>query len=306
MTDDPKKTDEAGADEDKSEGWDEAEKIAESVRPPPPPPPADDEPSPGHEEDDIDGEEHRDHLARAITKAKAHDDAHPHPLHHEVDDAHAHADHADDADHPSHASDDDDDDDDAPPRIVKKRPALLLAEFGTTAEIIHAAEKVRDAGYTVWDTHTPFPVHGMDKAMGLKDSFIGLLVFCGGLAGVTTAVIMIWWMNGVDYPIVIGGKPPFSLPSSVPIMFELMILFASLTAVFGMFGINKLPRHHHPIFESERFRSATDDKFFLSVEAEDPKFDPERTKQFLSELNPAAIELLEEEVEEEAAAEEQH
>lgn len=168
----------------------------------------------------------------------------------------------------------------------------IVAEFDTPADVYHAAEKVRDAGYTQWDTHSPFPIHGMDKAMGLKDSFLGLLVFAGGATGVTTAVVMIWWMNGVDYPIVIGGKPPFSLPSSVPIMFELMVLFASLTAVFGMFGINKLPRHHHPIFESEKFRAATDDKFFISVESTDAKFDLERTKKLLEGTHPTHIELV--------------
>ncbi len=286
MTDDPKKTD-ASEDEDKSEGWDEAEKVADSIRPPPPPAPekeesedeeSDEEEAPaGHEEDDVDGDEHRDHLARDAANAD-----------------HEHHDH------------EGDDDDAVPAREPKKRPALLLAQFDTTADVLHAAEKVRDAGYTQWDTHSPFPIHGMDKAMGLKDSFLGLLVFVGGLTGVTTAVVMIWWMNGVDYPIIIGGKPPFSLPSSVPIMFELMVLFSALTTVFGMFGINKLPRHHHPIFESDRFRAATNDKFFISVEADDPKFDPERTRAFLNELHPVGIELLEEEVEEEETTEEHH
>ena len=190
------------------------------------------------------------------------------------------------------------------PAMVKKRPALLLAQFESTADVLHAAEKVRDAGYTVWDTHSPFPIHGMDRAMGLKDSFLGMIVFLGGAAGITTAVTMIWWMNGVDYPIVVGGKPPFALPSSVPIMFELMVLFASLTAVFAMFGINKLPRHHHPLFESDRFRAASNDKFFISVEAEDPKFDVVRTKSFLEQLHPTAVELVEEDVDEEKPAEE--
>lgn len=179
----------------------------------------------------------------------------------------------------------------------KKRPALLLAQFGSTADVLHAAEKVRDAGYTVWDTHSPFPIHGMDRAMGLKDSPLGILVFLGGTAGVATAVVMIWWMNGVDYPIIVGGKPPFELASSVPIMFELMVLFSCLTAVFAMFAINKLPRHHHPLFESERFRAATNDQFFISVEAEDPKFDVERTKSFLEQLHPTNVELVEEDFE---------
>ena len=210
--------------------------------------------------------------------------------------------------HEHEGDDDEDEDEDVNEELVplKKRPALLLAQFENTADVLHAAEKVRDAGYTVWDTHSPFPIHGMDRAMGLKDSFLGMIVFLGGATGITTAVTMIWWMNGVDYPIVVGGKPPFALPSSVPIMFELMVLFSALTAVFAMFGINKLPRHHHPLFESDRFRTASNDKFFISVEAEDPKFDVERTKSFLEQLHPTAVELVEEEIEEEKPAEEHH
>ena len=99
-------------------------------------------------------------------------------------------------------------------------PALILAEFDTPAQIMHAAEKFRDAGYTAFDTHTPFPVHGMDAAMGMKDSKLGAIVFPIGLTGTTLAWLMMWWMNGVDYPLVIGGKPPYSLPSMIPIMFE--------------------------------------------------------------------------------------
>jgi len=218
----------------------------------------------------------------------------------------AHA-HEDAHDHEDEDEDEDGDGDEQEPLVaVKKRPALLLAQFESTADVLHAAEKVRDAGYTVWDTHSPFPIHGMDRAMGLKDSFLGMIVFLGGATGITTAVTMIWWMNGVDYPIVVGGKPPFALPSSVPVMFELMVLFSALTAVFAMFGINKLPRHHHPLFESDRFREASNDKFFISVEAEDPKFHVERTKSFLEGLHPSAVELVEEEIEEETPVEEHH
>lgn len=181
------------------------------------------------------------------------------------------------------------------PEIVQeKKPSLLLIEFDSPARLLHAAERVRDAGYTRWDTHSPFPVHGMDHAMGLPDSKLGWIVLIGGLTGVTTAVTMIWWMNGVDYPLIIGGKPPFSLPPSVPIMFELTILFSAFSAVFGMFHLNKIPQHHHPIFESERFRGASDDKFFISVDVSDPKYHSERTKALFEKLHPTHIELVEE------------
>jgi hypothetical protein len=181
----------------------------------------------------------------------------------------------------------------------KKRVALYLAEYDSSAQILHAAEKIRKAGYTKWDTHTPFPVHGMDGAMGLKDSPVGWIVFFSGLTGVSGALLMMWWMGGVDYPLVVGGKPGFTLPSSVPIMFELMVLLSAFGAIFGMLHLNKLPRHHHPVFESDRFRAASDDKFFISIEAEDPKFDVERTKSVLEGTHPSSVELVEEFVPEE-------
>jgi hypothetical protein len=174
----------------------------------------------------------------------------------------------------------------------KKKPALYLAEFDTTPKVLHAAEKLRDAGYTKFDSHTPFPIHGMDAAMGLPDSRLGWIVLPIALTGTTAAFTMMWWMNGVDYPIVVGGKPPFSLPSMVPIMFELTVLFSSFATVFGMFHLNRLPRHHHPVFNSERFGSFSDDKFFISVEADDPKFDLEKTKKLLQGAHCTHLEIV--------------
>jgi hypothetical protein len=171
-------------------------------------------------------------------------------------------------------------------------PALLLAEFETPAAVLHAAEKLRDSGYTKFDTHTPFPIHGMDAAMGMDDSKLGLIVFPIGILGTSLAFLMMWWMNAVDYPIVIGGKPPYSLPSMVPIMFELTVLLSAFGTVFGMFGLNKLPQHHHPIFNSERFGAFSNDKFFVSVEASDPKWNAERTKALLDSLHPAHVEFV--------------
>src|SRR5262245_38668897 len=158
-----------------------------------------------------------------------------------------------------------------PPKKPMK-PALYLAEYETTAGCLHAAEALRDAGYEKFDTHTPFPVHGMDRAMGLPDSKLGLLVFPLGLCGTATAFAMMYWMNGADYRLVIGGKPPEALPSMVPIMFELTILFTAFATVLTMLHLNRIPRHHHPIFNSERFSRASNDRFFVSVEVGDPKF----------------------------------
>jgi hypothetical protein len=185
-----------------------------------------------------------------------------------------------------------------PAKPAKKttRNALYLAEFNDPAGCLHAAEKLRDAGYKNFDAHTPFPVHGMDKAMGLPDSRLGWITLVCGITGVTTAWLMMWWMNGYDYALVIGGKPPYSLPSQIPIMFELTVLFSCIGTVLGMLHLNKLPRHHHPIFESERFTGVSDDKFFVSVAAEDPKFNLEKTKALLESCHPAGIELVKEEL----------
>jgi hypothetical protein len=185
-------------------------------------------------------------------------------------------------------------------RAPRTKPALYLAEYDTTASVVHAAEKVRDAGYTQWDTHTPFPIHGMDRAMGLPDSKLGLLVFPVALLGTLTAFSMMHWMNGVDYPLVIGGKPggaPGSLPSMVPIMFELTILFTAFGTVLGMFHLNKLPRHHHPIFNSDKFGRFSNDRFFVSIEVDDPKFNLEKTKKLLESTHPTSLELVEDEEE---------
>lgn len=183
----------------------------------------------------------------------------------------------------------------------ESKPALYLAEYDSAAAVLHAAEKVRDAGYEKWDVHTPFPVHGMDKAMGLKDSILGMIVFPVGVTGTLAAFTMMHWMNAVDYPLNIGGKPagaPGTLPSMIPIMFELTVLFSAFAIVFGMFGLNKLPRHHHPVFNaSDRFLKATDDKFFVSIEAEDPKWNLEKTKRLLESTEPSHIELVEHEPE---------
>ncbi|MBZ0121604.1 MAG: DUF3341 domain-containing protein [Sandaracinaceae bacterium] len=178
------------------------------------------------------------------------------------------------------------------------RPILYLAEFDSAADVYHAAEKVRDAGYTKWDVHTPFPVHGMDKAMGMKDSRVGWIVLVMGLTGCLTGFLLMWWTNGVDYPLVIGGKPGFSLPSMIPVMFELTVLLSAFGAVFGMFGLNQLPKHWHPTFHSERFARASNDKFFISIEAADPEFHLDQTKTLLEhDCHAANVELISEEEE---------
>ena len=177
---------------------------------------------------------------------------------------------------------------------LQDAPVLLLAEFDTPGECLHAAEALRDAGYKDFDTHSPFPIHGMDAAMGLGDSKLGWIVFPCGLAGATLAFAMIQWMNNIDYPIIIGGKPASiaSLPSMIPVMFELTVLFSAFAAVFGMLALNKLPRHHHPVFNSERFAGFSNDKFFVSVEATDPKWNVDKTKALLEGAHAKHVELV--------------
>lgn len=184
-----------------------------------------------------------------------------------------------------------------PPPPARTRLAGYLAEFHTPGAILHAAQQVRDAGYTRWDVHTPFPVHGMDRAMGLKRTRLPWIVFVCGATGAGGALLMQWWMNAVDYPFRISGKPFFSLPANIPIMFELTVLLAAFGAFFGMLALNGLPRLYHAVFLSRRFRRVTTDRFFISIECDDPQFDPQRTRTFLESLGASAVEPLEEPLE---------
>lgn len=174
------------------------------------------------------------------------------------------------------------------------RPYGIIAEFATSAGIMHAAEKVRDAGYTRWDVFTPFPVHGMDKAMGLKNSKVGWFAFLGGVAGYTTGMLMIWWMNALDYPIVVGGKPMFSPFSAFPPSYELTILFGAFGSLGGMLFLNRLPRLYHPLLKNRRFARVTHDRFFLVIETTDPKYSEPGTVQLLESAGSNHVEVVEE------------
>lgn len=157
----------------------------------------------------------------------------------------------------------------------------LLAEFETTADTLHAASLVRDAGYRRWDVFTPFPVHGMDEAMGLRASKVGWFTFLAGLTGFSLGMLMIWWMNASDYPLAVGGKPLYSPIFSFPVAYECTILLGAFGSLFGMLFLNRLPRLHHPLFNSERFLQATHDRFFIVIEAADSKFSDIETRKLL-------------------------
>ncbi len=169
----------------------------------------------------------------------------------------------------------------------------LLAEFETAQEIYAACEKMRDEGFSKWDAHTPFPVHGLEKAMGLPASPLPWLILASAVSGTIGAFALEAWVSKWAYPLVISGKPLLSWPAFVPVAFEVTILLGAAAAVFGMLAINGLPRLHHPLFNSERFKAASDDRFFISIEAIDPKFDDSETRDFLEGLGAHHIEVVE-------------
>jgi len=173
------------------------------------------------------------------------------------------------------------------------RPYALIAEFESAADILHAAVHVRDAGFRRWDVHTPFPIHGMDDAMGLKNSKVGWFTFFGGMTGFTTGMSMIWWMNKWDYPVVVGGKPLFSPMFAFPVSYELTILLASFGTIFGMLFLNKLPRLYNPLLKCRTFNRASHDRFYLAIQCDDPKFSEMETRKLLEHAGGRQIQLVE-------------
>ncbi len=168
----------------------------------------------------------------------------------------------------------------------------MLAEYNTPRELVLASKKVREAGYTRWDTFAPFPIHGIDKAMGIRMTGLPWIVLCAALTGLATAILLQWWTNAVDYRWIVSGKPFWSIPANVPIMFELTVLFSAFASLFGMLILNNLPLPSHPLDLKERFAKATDDKFFLLIEASDPKFDETDTHELLSATTPAVLDTV--------------
>jgi len=169
----------------------------------------------------------------------------------------------------------------------------LIARFDTPASVMHAAEKVRDSGYTKWDVITPFPIHGMDAAMGLKRSRVPRFTLLGGVTGFTLGMLMIWWMGAVDYRLIVGGKPFFSPIFAFPIAYELTILLSAFGTIIGMFLLNRLPMHYHPVMKSEIATKATDDAFFIVLEAKDPKFTQDKARLLLEEAGAVEVGELE-------------
>lgn len=167
------------------------------------------------------------------------------------------------------------------PAPASPRPFALVGYVETPAQLYAACEALRDAGYSRFDAHTPFPVHGLDKAMGARPSRLPWIVLGCGLLGGIGGFALQWWTMAVDYPLNISGKPFFAYPAYVPVTFELTILFSAFGAFLGTWGLNLLPAFFHPVMQHPDFGRATDDLFFISVEAKDPLFDPEKTRRLL-------------------------
>lgn len=189
--------------------------------------------------------------------------------------------------------------------VGNERPWGVIAEFDSPGKILKAAKAVQDAGYRWYDCCTPFPVHGLDGAMGIKPTILPVLVFFAGLTGTTIGFMLQSFTNATDwslwafvwvtgYPYLISGKPLLSLPAFIPVMFELTILLSATTAVFAMYIMNGLPRLSHPLFTNERFRRVTDDKFFVVIEARDPKYFHDRTVALLESLGADTVEEVKE------------
>jgi hypothetical protein len=169
----------------------------------------------------------------------------------------------------------------------------LMAEFESVDDLMHAAERVYAEGYRKLDAYTPFPVEGLAEAIGFHRTMVPQIALTGGLIGCFGGFFLQWWPNVIGYPLNIGGKPHNSWPSFIPITFELTILCTGLSIVFGMLALNGLPTPYHPVFNAPNFDLASRNRFFLSVETADPKFELAATREFLQSLHALEVSEIE-------------
>lgn len=181
--------------------------------------------------------------------------------------------------------------------MTTSKPASIFgvaAAFEGPKELLAAVKRVHLAGYRKFDVHTPFPVHGMDEAMGLKRSKLGWIVFLCGAFGLVFAMAMQWYANAFDYPLIKQGKPYFAWQAFIPVTFELMVLFAAFGAVFGMIALNGLPCWYHPTLKSDGLAKLADDGFYLVIESRDMQFEAGKTVEFLAAIGSKSVCVLEE------------
>ena len=165
----------------------------------------------------------------------------------------------------------------------------MMAEFDSASDLVAAARKTHEAGYRKLDAYSPFPVEELAEVIGFHTNRVALVTLIGAIIGGVSGYLMQYWMNGVNYPVIVGGKPPHSWPAFIPITFEMTILLGGISAVLGMLALNGLPMPYHPVFNVPRFAMATKDRFFLIVFSTDPKYSPSGTRQFLESLGPRTI-----------------
>jgi hypothetical protein len=174
---------------------------------------------------------------------------------------------------------------------METKPPLygLMAEFDNPTELVEAARQTYDAGYRRINGYSPFPIPELWEAIGFHKTRLPLIVLIGGILGGLGGYLMMYYMEVIDYPINVGGRPFHSWPAFIPITFETTVLGAALACIFGMLALNKLPQPYHPVFNAERFALATRDRFFLVIEARDPKFDHDTVQEFMKGLNPKEV-----------------
>jgi hypothetical protein len=165
----------------------------------------------------------------------------------------------------------------------------IMAEFADPEQLLHAARSAYAAGYRRMDAYAPMPVDGLAEAIGFRRNFVSPLVLAGGICGACGGFGLVYWISCIAYPFNVAGRPMNSWPAYIPITFECTVLIAALTAVVGMFAMNGLPLPYHPVFNVPEFARASTDRFFLCIEADDPKFDREGAKAFLYELSPIEV-----------------
>lgn len=179
------------------------------------------------------------------------------------------------------------------PEAARQKIYGVIGDFDTPEELLRAIRTARAAGYTKMEAYSPFPIHGVDEALGAPRSPLGKIVIVFSLLGIAAAVLLQWWTGAVDYRLIIAGKPLFAFEPSVPIMFELAVLLSAFATLLGMFHLNRIPTYYHPFFNYSKHAGASNDRFLLAIEAGDPKFRADEVKLFLESCGSRHTEIVE-------------